>query len=71
VTVPTLTVVVNGEVRALDGPVSVDGLVAALGVERRGLAVAVNGEVVPRSTWAGHDVVDGDQVEILTVAQGG
>jgi sulfur carrier protein len=33
--------------------------------------VAVNGEVVPRSTWAGHDVVDGDQVEILTIAQGG
>ena len=64
-------VVVNGEARALDGPVSVDGLVAALGVDRRGLAVAVNGEVVPRSTWAGHDVVDGDQVEILTIAQGG
>jgi sulfur carrier protein len=66
-----MTVVVNGEERALDGPVSVDGLVAVLGVDRRGLAVAVNGEVVPRSTWAGHDVVDGDHVEILTIAQGG
>jgi sulfur carrier protein len=66
-----MTVVVNGEERALDGPVSVDGLVVALGVGRRGLAVAVNGEVVPRSTWAGHDVVDGDHVEILTIAQGG
>jgi sulfur carrier protein len=62
---------VNGEERSLDGPVSVDRLVDALGMERRGLAVAVNGEVVPRSTWAGHDVVDGDQVEILTIAQGG
>jgi sulfur carrier protein len=66
-----MTVVVNGEERTLDGPVSVDGLVTVLGIERRGLAVAVNGEVVPRSTWAGHDVVDGDQVEILTIAQGG
>jgi sulfur carrier protein len=68
---PDVTVVVNGEERTLEGPVSVDGLVAALGLERRGLAVAVNGEVVPRSTWTGHDVVDGDQVEILTIAQGG
>jgi len=66
-----MTVVVNGEERALDGPVPVDGFIAALGLDRRGLAVAVNGEVVPRSTWAGHDVVDGDHVEILTIAQGG
>jgi sulfur carrier protein len=66
-----MNVVVNGEVQALDGPVSVDGLIAALGVDRRGLAVAVNGEVVPRSTWAGHGVADGDHVEILTIAQGG
>jgi sulfur carrier protein len=62
---------VNGEERSLDGPVSVDRLLDALGMERRGLAVAVNGEVVPRSTWVGHDVIDGDQVEILTIAQGG
>jgi sulfur carrier protein len=66
-----MTIVVNGEDQALDGPVSVDGLITALGVERRGLAVAVNGEVVPRSTWAGHEVVEGDHVEILTIAQGG
>ena len=66
-----MTVVVNGEERVLDGPVPVDGFIAALGLDRRGLAVAVNGEVVPRSTWAGHDVVDGDHVEILTIAQGG
>jgi sulfur carrier protein len=67
----TVAISVNGEERSLDGPVSVDRLVDALGMERRGLAVAVNGEVVPRSTWVGRDVVDGDQVEILTIAQGG
>jgi sulfur carrier protein len=63
--------VVNGEVRSFAGPVSVDTLVAALELETRGLAIAVNGEVVPRSTWADHDLAEGDQVEILTVAQGG
>jgi sulfur carrier protein len=62
---------VNGEAHELDGPLSVDGLVDRLALERRGLAIAVNGEVVPRSTWGGHDLVDGDQVEILTIAQGG
>lgn len=66
-----MTVVVNGESRVLDADTTLDGLVDELGLERRGLAVAVNGEVVPRSTWTGHLVADGDQVEILTIAQGG
>jgi sulfur carrier protein len=66
-----VTIVVNGEEHGLDGPLSVDRLVAVLGLDRRGLAVAVNGEVVPRSTWTDRAVGDGDQVEILTIAQGG
>lgn len=67
------TVVVNGDPQTLrdDGAGTVDGLIDQLGLERRGLAVAVNGDVVPRSTWGDHPVVDGDQVEILTIAQGG
>lgn len=66
-----MKLVVNGEVQSVDGATTVDGLVAALGLERRGLAVAVNGEVVPRSTWTDHDLADGDQIEVLTIAQGG
>jgi sulfur carrier protein len=62
---------VNGEPQHAVGPLSVDGLIGELGLERRGLAIAVNGEVVPRSVWGDQALVDGDQVEILTVAQGG
>ena len=48
-------------------------LLAALGVEprARGVAVAVNGEVVPRSAWEARRVADGDRVEALTAMQGG
>jgi sulfur carrier protein len=66
-----VSVTVNGEAHRWDGPLSVDDLLGRLDLDRRGLAVAVNGEVVPRSTWADRPVVDGDQVEILTIAQGG
>jgi sulfur carrier protein len=38
---------------------------------RRGVAVAVNGEVIPRSAWATAGLRDGDRVEVLTAAQGG
>jgi sulfur carrier protein len=37
----------------------------------RGVAVAVNGEVVPRAAWAGTALRDGDRVEVLSATQGG
>jgi sulfur carrier protein len=37
----------------------------------RGIAVAVNGEVVPRSDWPGTTLADGDRVEVLSATQGG
>lgn len=36
-----------------------------------GVAVAVNGEVVPRGAWALHLLAAGDVVEIVTAVQGG
>jgi sulfur carrier protein len=50
---------------------SVQALVERLTAARRGVAVAVNGTVVPRSTWAAVPLADGDRVEVLTAAQGG
>ncbi len=62
---------VNGTAREVTGDPSVAALVAQVTEARRGVAVAVNGEVVPRSTWATAGLRDGDRVEVLTAAQGG
>ncbi|MDT5031535.1 MAG: sulfur carrier protein [Actinoplanes sp.] len=67
---------VNGISREVTGAFSVGALVAQLtGAQlagaQCGVAVAVNGEVVPRSTWATASLRDGDRVEVLTAAQGG
>ena len=37
----------------------------------RGIAVAVNGTVVPRSSWAEAELSESDRVEILTAVAGG
>jgi sulfur carrier protein len=52
---------------------TVTELLVALGVEprARGVAVAINGEVVPRSSWEQCRVADGDRIEALTAMQGG
>lgn len=62
---------VNGEIRELPGAATVGDVVADLGIEARGTAVAVNGDVAPRSRWSDWTLADGDRVEVLTVAQGG
>lgn len=63
----------NGRGRELDeGASIVDAVVAAAGnPERRGIAVALDGEVVPRGCWAETLLLDGQRVEVLEARQGG
>lgn len=62
---------VNGQAREVTGTPTVALLVAELTPAERGVAVAVNGEVVPRSAWSAAGLRDGDRVEVLSAAQGG
>jgi sulfur carrier protein len=62
---------INGERRELSDGAAVPDALAALGLPRAGVAVAVDGEVVPRAQWAGTALADGARVEVLTAVQGG
>jgi thiazole synthase len=64
-------VFVNGEYRELADDATVESVVRELGVDRRGTAVAVNGQVVPRGEWADTDLRDGQEIEVLHAVQGG
>jgi sulfur carrier protein len=65
-------ITLNGTETELSG-VTIAELLAALDVpaQGRGVAVAVDAEVVPRGEWATHVVPDGAQVEVVTAVQGG
>ena len=65
------TVTLNGEQRELPDGATVETVVRELGAPERGVAVAVDGQVVPRGDWAGTRVRDGQQVEVLRAVQGG
>jgi sulfur carrier protein len=63
---------VNGAERHLDVPARLAQLPElASSAQRDGIAVAVNGEVVPRAMWAQKEVHDGDDIEIVRAVQGG
>jgi sulfur carrier protein len=62
---------INGEQRELAPDAGVLDALGVLGLPRTGVAVAVDGEVVPKARWAATALADGAHVEILTAVQGG
>lgn len=62
----------NGETRTVDAA-TMSELLAAEGVDTaaRGVAVALNGAVLPRGEWDAKALSQGDTVEIVRAMQGG
>lgn len=68
-----MRVTVNGESVELDEPATVRDAVVEAGVEpgARGLAIAVDGEVVPRAEIEKRPLRAGQRVEVVAAIQGG
>ena len=68
----TITIRLNDEPRTLAAAATIVDLVRGLGLaERKGVAVAVNNAVVPRTSWSAHALADGDRVLVIRATQGG
>ena len=69
-----MRIVVNGSEREVPDRATVADLVRQLsngGGEGRGMAVAVEAQVVPRSEWDGVELSEGQRVEVVGAIQGG
>jgi len=67
----TITLKLNGKPHSLPGETPLPDLLAELGVDRRMIAVAHNGEVIPRDAYDGIVLRDGDSVEVVRMVGGG
>jgi len=67
------TVQLNGERRELPDGATLADAVQATGVsaDGRGVAAAVDGEVVPRGAWELRRLAADDRIEVLQAVQGG
>ena len=66
-----MTLTVNGDPREVLPGATLADLVTQLVASVKGVAAAVNGEVVPRRAWPDTPLADGAVVEIVTAVQGG
>ena len=68
-----MRIVVNGAETELSDGATVEAALAELEVPAagRGVAVAVDAEVVPRTQWQTHELNEGARIEVLRAIQGG
>jgi sulfur carrier protein len=66
-----MTVTINGTPRDLPSGVTLADIVGQLTQSPKGVAAAVNGEVVPRRAWPATPLAERDEVEVVTAVQGG
>lgn len=67
-----MTVFVNDQPRSLVTGTVLGELLRELGVaERKGVAIAINDEVVPRMIWPTRPLADGERILVIQATQGG
>lgn len=66
-----MNITLNGKPHSLNGEGNVVALLASLNVKPEQVAVAINGDVVPRRDWPKTAVNAGDVVEVVRAVGGG
>ena len=66
-----ISITVNGERRAFNGPLNCAELLARLELAGKRVALERNGEIVPRSRYSEETLADGDTLEIVVAVGGG
>jgi sulfur carrier protein len=69
----SVSVTINGDRRELPAGATVASVIESFpsAPDGRGVAVAVEGEVVPRAQWPNVELPDGARVEVVVAVQGG
>lgn len=66
-----MNLVVNRKARQFNGEPTINGLLADYNINPQTVAVAVNGDVIPRERWDEKLLSEGDKVEIVHIVAGG
>ncbi|QCR24544.1 sulfur carrier protein ThiS [Pontibacter sp. SGAir0037] len=67
-----MKIFINNQPEELTQPQPVSAILNLLQVQHtRGLAIAVNNQIVPKTNWQAHLLQDNDKVTVIRATQGG
>ena len=64
-------ILLNGDTQTVPQNTSVSDLLNRLSLANKRVAVEINGDIVPRSQHATHQIADGDNIEVVVAVGGG
>ena len=71
ITAMTISITLNAELRIMPSGATLTDLINQLDLDPRGVAIERNREIVPKSTWDGLVLVEGDKLEVVVFVGGG
>ena len=66
-----ITIVLNGDNKTIDNNTNIAQLLHSLNLENNRLAVEINQQIIPRSSFNSHTFNESDKVEIIQAIGGG
>ena len=67
-----MEITINNQLQELEGPVSVLSVLNDfVGIQHKGIAVAINETVIPKADWASHLLQANDRLLVIKATQGG
>ena len=66
-----MELIINGDQRLIDSSYSLMDLLLSLEMTEGHIAVELNGEIIPKSTFQQQQLSDGDKIEIVQAIGGG
>ncbi|HQG14112.1 MAG: sulfur carrier protein ThiS [bacterium ADurb.Bin270] len=66
-----MKIVLNGNEKEVSDEILLSTLLSEIGIDEKGTAVAINGEIVPKKTFHGKKINAGDRIDLLRAIGGG
>ena len=66
-----MAIIINGEPKTIETPINITELLEILNISIKLVAVAINGEIIPKTFFSTKLVLENDKVEIVNPVGGG
>lgn len=67
-----MIIYLNNQAKNLTAYFTLEDILKQEGIlDKKGIAIAVNNEVIPKATWGNYTLQDSDKITLITATQGG
>ncbi len=66
-----MQIMINNQLIEVDTPITLQQLLKIINQPDKGVALAVNRQIISRNQWQAHTLLEGDQITLIKATAGG